>query len=213
MSVFATATVPTEAFTVGERLATDGEVRLERVTESGSRVVRYLWVTDDGFESVGAELPGPVTAEVVDTVGENAVVRAASPADRVGFFDAVTVTDVEISAGVPDEEGWTVRFRIEDREELVAFVRACAERDVSLDLERVYEPSVPPSVGSELGLTDTQRETLLLALDAGYFDVPRETNVTELADRLGVSDTAVSQRLRRGLSSVLTATLPDGPDA
>jgi len=65
--------------------------------------------------------------------------------------------------------------------------------------------------GIESNLTETQRDTLLTALQAGYFDVPRRINLQDLAEQFGISDTALSQRLRRGLTELLTSTLPREP--
>lgn len=60
-------------------------------------------------------------------------------------------------------------------------------------------------------LTDRQRRTLALAYEKGYFDVPRGTSLTDLATTLSVSEQAVSERIRRGLETVLRVTaLEDG---
>jgi len=40
-------------------------------------------------------------------------------------------------------------------------------------------------------------------LETGYFAVPSQVSLEELSDRLAVSDAAVSQRLRRGIESLL----------
>ncbi len=61
------------------------------------------------------------------------------------------------------------------------------------------------------GLTDPQHEALRLALEAGYFDVPRETTLSVLASDLEVSSQALSARLRRGQASVLERALGDDP--
>jgi hypothetical protein len=61
------------------------------------------------------------------------------------------------------------------------------------------------------GLSEPQREALRVALERGYFDVPRETSLAQLGAELGVSDTAVSLRLRRGISAALGGLLDDQP--
>jgi predicted DNA binding protein len=52
-------------------------------------------------------------------------------------------------------------------------------------------------------LTARQRETLRLAHERGYFEIPREVTLDDLADELGVSNQAVSERLRRGCTHVI----------
>ncbi|WP_368408785.1 helix-turn-helix domain-containing protein [Haloarchaeobius amylolyticus] len=44
-------------------------------------------------------------------------------------------------------------------------------------------------------------------LRTGYFQVPRNGNVDELAEVVGISDNAFSQRLRRGLSNLAYETM------
>ncbi|MDS0278436.1 helix-turn-helix domain-containing protein [Halomicroarcula sp. S1AR25-4] len=52
-------------------------------------------------------------------------------------------------------------------------------------------------------LTDDQLEILETAYNRGYFDVPRETSETELAEELGVAQSTVSERLRTAERSLL----------
>jgi hypothetical protein len=56
-------------------------------------------------------------------------------------------------------------------------------------------------------LSEQQYEALRTAFEAGYFAIPREITLQELAARLGISDTAASHRLRRGLQTVLGAEI------
>jgi len=58
-------------------------------------------------------------------------------------------------------------------------------------------------------LTDDRREALEAALEEGYFEVPRRIDLVELADQLDISDSALSQRLRRGITTVLADHVPD----
>ncbi|WP_248517789.1 helix-turn-helix domain-containing protein [Salinarchaeum laminariae] len=52
-------------------------------------------------------------------------------------------------------------------------------------------------------LSETERATLSVAADAGYFEQPRDATLQTLADEFEVSDTAVSKNLRRGERKVL----------
>lgn len=44
-------------------------------------------------------------------------------------------------------------------------------------------------------ITDKQREAIETALEQGYYEDPREASLSDLAEELGVTDSAVSQRL------------------
>lgn len=61
-------------------------------------------------------------------------------------------------------------------------------------------------------MTDPQRELVEYAYDEGYFNVPRAVTLAELGDRLGISDQAVNERLRRGLQTLIASTLKSDRD-
>lgn len=62
-------------------------------------------------------------------------------------------------------------------------------------------------------LTETQRETLVAALRSGYYEVPRETALSELAEEFGISSQALSNRFRRAHKSLAeNAVLITPPD-
>ena len=62
----------------------------------------------------------------------------------------------------------------------------------------------------ESTLTETQEELLRSAVRGGYFEVPREMTLVDLAERHGISDKEASRQLRRGLDAVVrNAALDD----
>lgn len=56
-------------------------------------------------------------------------------------------------------------------------------------------------------LTDRQEEAAKAALRSGYYEVPRGLSLTVLADRIGVSPSALSELLRRAEGRALAALL------
>lgn len=52
-------------------------------------------------------------------------------------------------------------------------------------------------------LTTAQREAIEVAYDAGFFEVPRETGLAELAEALGRSPSSLSELLRRGVGALV----------
>jgi predicted DNA binding protein len=58
-------------------------------------------------------------------------------------------------------------------------------------------------------LTDRQRECLTVAQRRGYFEVPRDCTLAELADTLGVDKSTASETIRRGTARVLEQFLLD----
>lgn len=99
--------------------------------------------------------------------------------------------NVEASGGE-----WYQRVRFPDRAALREFRSICADHDVSFVLHRMYNDS--ESVDHH-PLTDAQQEAVSVAFDSGYFEVPRDASLEEVAGELGVSQQATSERLRRAM--------------
>lgn len=212
MSVIATFEVAAEDFMLGDALATRPgiRVRVERVVPLSERTIPYLWVSDDSAEAVETALRAEANVEsleIVDRLDGDFLVRVAWRATLDGLLDAIVDVGGTILDAVGAAGRWSLTIQFDDRMDLGVFYRHCADRGIPLDVVRVHDPDPPDANAAGLGLTETQYRTLQAALEAGYFDVPRRANLAALAAELGVSDTAVSQRLRRGISALLQATL------
>ncbi|MFB6300299.1 MAG: helix-turn-helix domain-containing protein [Halobacteriales archaeon] len=53
-------------------------------------------------------------------------------------------------------------------------------------------------------LTDRQLEAVTTAVELGYFDVPREASLGDVADLLGCADSTASNHLRKATADVMT---------
>lgn len=73
--------------------------------------------------------------------------------------------------------------------------------DVTLEALRDYEVRERPLDR----LTDRQRDVLRTAYEAGFFDVPRDTTVEELAADLELDPSTVSEHLQRAQGNLLAA--------
>lgn len=213
MSVFAEFLVPLAAHPPGEHLAGHPgvSVDLERIVPVGG-ATRYLWIAGEGRAAFLEELRGDPSVRrlaTVDELPDRVLVRCEWERSDRPFFEfagAFGGTPVDMHA---DREGWTIHVRFPNRDSLAAFYETSREEGVDLAVRGTYEPDGTDD--RPFGLTDLQRETLAVAFEAGYFDVPRRTTLAELADRLGVSEQAVSERLRRGLVELLATVFDDDP--
>jgi predicted DNA binding protein len=213
MSVVARFSVPADQFPLGRALDVrpGTEVRLESVIPVGEAVLPYFWAPVDDAEAIVETLRAAAfteTVEVVDRTGEEALFRVEWSPDVDGFVEAITESGATLLEGTGHDDGWSFRLRFAGSEALSAFYRDCSDEGLTLELENVRRSEESPS--EDLGLTDEQYEAVVTAFEEGYFAVPRETTLVELAAELGVSDSAVSQRLRRGLASLLAATIEGG---
>ncbi|WP_265107951.1 helix-turn-helix domain-containing protein [Halosolutus halophilus] len=102
-------------------------------------------------------------------------------------------------------DGWLVQLRFPDRDALVDFNGFCRDQDVSVAVEHLRVSDDQDD--GVVALTEKQQELLTVAHEEGYFDVPRGISQDELADRLGVSKSAVSQRLRRAIGALCASSL------
>jgi predicted DNA binding protein len=106
------------------------------------------------------------------------------------------------------DTGWSIRMQLPDRETLGTLWEYCDREDIDFDIDHIYSLDEFPA-DDGVGLTDAQRDTLVAAYEAGYFEEPRDTSLQELADSLGISPTAVGGRIRRGTSRLIERTLAD----
>lgn len=215
MSVIVTVRVPAADFILDDVLAArpTGRIRLERVVPMGDHAVPYLWLRgfeDDQLDDLAAA-DSVTESEVLDTAGDDRLVKVSWATETNGLLDAFAETDVTVLDAVGSGDGWSFTLRFPDHELLSAFHEWCLTNDVQVTVERVQNPAYPYN-DARYGLTDTQRTTLIRAIELGYFEVPRAVTLGGLADALGVSDTAASQRLRRGVSQLISHTLLDSPD-
>lgn len=111
----------------------------------------------------------------------------------IGYLDITVTKDTRIRARVPT------------REALFAYRDVCREKDIPFRIQRIFQESDP--AGDRYGITERQREALLVALEDGYFDVPRQTTLSAIAAKLDISDQALSARLRRGQANLLRNTV------
>lgn len=103
------------------------------------------------------------------------------------------------------ERGWRVRAQFADRGDLAVFRDACETADVGFRLLRLSEEIA--DAADDFGLTQPQNEALLTAFEMGYFDVPREATLSDIAAELDTTTSALSERLRRGQRTLIEQTV------
>ena len=218
MSVIATLDVAAEHFVLEAAVSDSAglRVQLDRVVPADEGFVPYFWAADGSVDAIETALRSASDIDsfrVLDRVDGEALLRASWSTDASPLVEAIHATGGELLDAVGTAGQWRVHLRFPDYTDLSDFYRQCHERGIRLDFQELHNPGVSTATGLGGELTETQRETLSTALERGYFDVPRRINLVELAAELGVSDTAVSQRVRRGLSGLLVSTLEDTDSA
>ncbi|MFC6989794.1 helix-turn-helix domain-containing protein [Haloplanus sp. GCM10025708] len=196
--------------------------------DEGTTVRLESGVTGDGVLTLPFWISADVTEGFVDRVRAHDSVADLNRLHRVdgcllysltwdiaadAFVEGLVANGVEVLTAVGRSEAWEFDLRFPGRDALADFRTYCDDRDVSVVVERMYNPT-KPGTGPWFGLTDRQRRTLQLAVRRGYYDIPCRCTTVELAEALGISDQAVTERLRRGIVAFVTNALlaPESDD-
>jgi len=109
-----------------------------------------------------------------------------------------------------DGSAWIFTVWMPERTDLAHLWEYARENDVEVELLRVNEYA---GIGTtDAGLTDSQREALLVAFKAGYFEDPRNATLSDVAAELDISQPAASGLIRRGINRLITSSLLDEGD-
>lgn len=217
MSVIAELRIPATDFELGRILDLSGDVivELETVVPAGDRAVPFFWahgIDADAFAARLRSRDDVEGVEVVEEFDEQALYALDWDAENDQLLAGVRAQSGQILLASGSGGEWRFEFRFPDHDALSAFRAHCTDAGVPLSVERVYHPS-QPDAGSRFGLTEHQHEALTLAVEMGYYDVPRRCNTVEVAAELGISDQALTERLRRGISTLAANTIFARADA
>lgn len=200
---------------------TDSPVLEKALARAPEAVVRYeelypgeyaflFWVEGGDFTAFEEGLAVDPTVTDVVQLTETQTRRLY----RVTVVDGSSVTTVpvwpELSISMLEltgtHEGWNLQMRIADRDVLERYREACEKRNIQFRFEAIYEES-GDATEATTRLTDSQREALTTARELGYFEIPRDASLADVANQCGVSSQAVSERIRRGTASLVDAVL------
>lgn len=211
MSVILEFTIDRHDFALGAALGSSdvGLIELERIVPSGETVMPFFWAERSGKTELEASVEESDYIEnlaVLDRVGDRTLYRVEWTGEYEDLIEGITANDGTILEARGDGE-WLFRLRFLDHQHVADFYNFCTEHAIPLRVGRVYTLAEQSLQGRVFDLTDEQREALLLALRRGYFATPRGTTMDDLADELGISQQAFSERLRRGEEKVLQNVL------
>ncbi|MFD1511959.1 bacterio-opsin activator domain-containing protein [Halomarina rubra] len=211
MSTIVVGSIPSESFALSQTLqrVDDVDFECERLVETGEEsVAPLLWVRGSDEETLKQALdddPSTTDVELLSSFDGEWLYRMEW-VDRVDLvLQMITNSQATIIEAWTDHGRWYLRVLYPDRDKLSKTYDYCEERGVEFDIEIIREMEGDPS--SRFGLTSEQFDALVSACEAGYFAVPRETDLDELAEDLDISHQALSERLRRGTEVLVTETL------
>jgi len=207
MAVIAHMRVPATAFKLGQILDVTGRANivLENLVPLGEKAVPFFSVHGDVAETFEADVqahPAVTDIREISSDGDRALYALDWRVTNDTFFQGLSDTDATILTATGGPETWEFELRFISHQDLGTFQEYCADQGIPIELGRIYNPTRPES-GPFYGLTEPQRETLVQAVEDGYYSIPREVSTKDLAEQFDISDQAVTERLRRAISTLV----------
>lgn len=210
MAVIVDLALRAQQFELGRILgmAGDTSVVLETMVPLGERTVPFFRVhkEENTFKESVENHPAVTDIEVISTNDGEVLYALDWDIAEDTFFEGL----VEAEANLLEARGightWSFELRFQDHAGLSTFQEHCTAHDIPIDVKRLYNPT-KPDAGRWYGLSPEQRTSLTRAVETGYYSIPRGASTNELADEFGITDQAVTERLRRGIRNLVSNTL------
>lgn len=211
MSVIVELTIPSEEFELGRILRVEAptHITLETMVPLGGRPTPFVRIENDTretFEQSVRTHPSVDDIHLVSTHNEETLYALHWEPPEGSFFEGIERMNGSLLEATGTADIWSLELRFPTHEALSDFQEYYVERDIQVTIQRIYNPT-RPEAGPWYGLTPPQREVLIRAVENGYYSLPRGISTKGLADEFDISDQAVTERLRRGISTLVTNTL------
>lgn len=215
MGAIIEATVPAEQFALRDtfRAVPDAEFEVVRIVAHGADgVMPFVWASGASFEDVDDALRADASvagAEALTEVDDEYLYRMEWTADiRVLMYILLEEQATVLSAHGQDRQ-WHLRIMLPGRDSLSSTREFCEEFGVDIDIRSIYDLSRSMRRG-EFGLSEEQYAALEATLDRGFYAIPRDVTLQDLADELDISHQALSERLRRAHRTLVEQALTTG---
>jgi len=208
MGLIAEFKLASPALILGPTLETLPDTRFEierQYALDGTGLVAFIWSYTSDRQTVDRTLTSDETVESftrVERTDSRTLYRVQrSESDSIGAYERWVSLGGELLGCRSTGHEWECCMRFPDREAFASYHEFLEDRHVGFTLQRLSDGPTPNA--TEQLLTGPQAEALQAAYESGFFTVPREATLEDLADTLGVSNQAISERLRRGQARLL----------
>ncbi|RKD97213.1 helix-turn-helix domain-containing protein [Halopiger aswanensis] len=178
---------------------------MERVIASSGHGLWLSGASQDDVEAALAESTEIEEYTMISSDGDRWLYDIEFDPDTVDPFTVVLEEGGTVLSASASNDTWLLSVRVVDRESVSTLYDRLVDNDVTPTIVRLFD--VAEETHSQCGLTARQYETLVAAIDHGYFEIPREVSMQELSDELGISHQALSERLRRAYRALVTSEL------
>ncbi|WP_266077768.1 helix-turn-helix domain-containing protein [Haladaptatus caseinilyticus] len=215
MSTIAEITLPASEFALRETFSQQPGARFEVVgvvAHGVEHVMPQIRATTSDLPSVRSSLiddPSVTDAKLLTDLGDRGLFAMKWDGRVHEATTLLTKLDTSILAARAANQTWRFQIQSDDRKTLSTIYESCHDADLPVEVQNVRERTT--LLKESHRLTTQQYETLRSAIDRGYYDIPRKVTTEDLADELGISHQAISERLRRGHRSLVESGL-SSPD-
>ncbi len=201
MTTIAELRIPAEEFALDEAFDACSDLKidvLQGVAHNTPGLSNLVWLQTEDHERAHEALTNDDTVGEVSNLGDvdGRWLYSIEWNTPVSVAIAVLLEDATMLGATGENASWSFRVLFPQRSALSIAATIFEEYDIDLRIERIYELGGTGEHG-EYDLTDEQREALEAALEDGYFKIPRDATLGSIADDLGISHQALSERLRR----------------
>jgi hypothetical protein len=187
--------------------------------ESNFRVLAAVPGSDSGFALV--RITGPEVPEVIEEMHDHpqlteltlaqwsdneATVHFETTAPLLLFSSQESGMPIELPVEIRDGEA-TIEVT-GSRERLAELAEQLEHFGLQYRIEHVRERLHESQL-----LSDRQLEVVVAAVEEGYYDTPRRSSLTELADHLDIAKSTCSETLHRAEEAIIKRFVDDLPNA
>ncbi|WP_226021374.1 helix-turn-helix domain-containing protein [Halomicrobium salinisoli] len=208
MSTIIEASVPADQVGLEETLAAvpDAEFEAVRTVDAGADEVMPLLIVRDGdpdrlLEAMHED-ESVADVEQLDTLEGRSLFQVDWDARTRILLNVLFEGNNTVLRALARDGRWRLRVMYPRRECVSTTYDCCHAFGVNFEIETIHD--LTSSTGRErYGLSAEQHEILERMLESGFYDIPRETTLQELAEEFDVSHQALSERIRRAHKTII----------
>ena len=211
MATLITATLPCAEFALSETLETIPEATFECETivdTAEGTVMPLVWARAPDADELEVALAADPTVNEVQLLSafdDNRLYRMEW-GDHIHLIVKILVNgEATILNASIESERWVFRILYPTHDGPSETMAFCENHGLPLDILSIQKMESGPS--GRYGLTKAQYEAVTTACEQGYYKVPQEADLHDLAESLNISHQALSERLHRGIDRLVTDTL------
>lgn len=181
------------------------EFEVERVVaHDPDHIMPYVWVSGADRDEIENALRADPTVEDVELISEqdHRWLYQMNWVRQIRSLIRILVEeDSTVLTAFGKGDRWDLRILFPDREAVSRTYDFCRDVGLKINLRRIYDHD--DSRAGQYNLTEDQEQALVTAFEQGFFEIPRDVTLEELAEKLDLSHQALSERLRRGYENMI----------